>query len=82
MEKQEQQEEPKTTASKKIRCIRPDCLSTGEFQYIGAVPKSMTIVDDTGKVVFHTAKYYYKCMACGATFQSDVPPQMRGILHG
>jgi rubrerythrin len=70
----------------KIVCIRPDCKSTGEFQYVGEAADikkhHMTIVDSDGKIVFHKGTYYYKCMSCGATFESEVPPAHKRILYG
>ena len=71
---------------KKIKCIRPDCKSTGEFQYIGeasdAKKKNLTIVDADGKIVYHKMAYYYKCMSCGAMFESEIAPEHKRIIHG
>lgn len=66
---------------KKIKCPRPDCNGNGEYQYLGE-EKSITLVDEDGKVVFNAGKYIYKCMACNMTFTVDMPPQTKRRLDG
>lgn len=71
-----------SSQNKKIKCPRPDCKNTaGEYQYLGEA-KSMTIVNEDGKVTFNHGTYIYKCMSCLATFETDIPPQIKRILNG
>jgi hypothetical protein len=66
---------------RKITCIKPDCKGNGEFQYLGE-EKSLTLVDDEGKVTFRSGKYIYKCMSCHSTFSSEIPPQIKKLILG
>lgn len=74
------------TKQAQIKCVRPECKSTGEFQYIGEASdlgkKHLTIVDADGNITYYKTTHYYKCMACGATFESDVAPIHKRIIHG
>ena len=64
----------------KIKCVRPECKNdSGEYQYLGE-EKSLTIVNEDGKIVYNNGKYVYKCMTCGSTFTSDIPPQHKRLL--
>jgi len=65
----------------KIRCPRHDCNPSGEYQYLGEL-KSVTYVDEDGKVILSQGTYSYKCMACSMTFSSEIPPQTKRQLNG
>ena len=70
-----------TEQKRKITCIKPDCLGNGEFQYLGE-EKSITLVDDEGKVTFRSGKYIYKCLSCHTTFSSEIAPQIKKLILG
>jgi len=66
---------------KKIKCPRPECGGNGEYQYLGE-EKSLTVVDEDGKVVYAYGKYVYKCMSCNMTFTTEISPQSKKLIHG
>jgi len=65
----------------KLHCPRFECKGSGEFQYLGE-EKSITVVNEDGKVVYSAGSYIYKCMSCSMTFKSDLSPQTKRLLNG
>jgi hypothetical protein len=66
---------------KRLRCPKLECSGNGEYQYLGE-EKSITIVNEEGRIVYNAGTYIYKCMSCSITFKSDISPQIRKVLHG